>query len=96
MKKLFNKYSIKLLLLSIFLFSSLPYLAEAGGKSVRVNGYFKSNGTYVQPHYRSSPDKSVNNNWSTKGNFNPYTGKQGTKPTQNNFYKSNSSKIKFK
>ena len=43
-----------------------------------VNGYYKSNGTYVQPHYRSDPDSSVSNNWSTKGNVNPYTGKTGT------------------
>ena len=44
-----------------------------------VRGYTKSNGTYVAPHYRSSPDSSYNNNWSVKGNTNPYTGKSGTK-----------------
>ena len=44
-----------------------------------VNGYFKSNGTYVQPHYRSSPDSSYNNNWSVSPNVNPYTGKRGTR-----------------
>ena len=44
-----------------------------------VNGYTKSNGTYVQGHYRSSPDSTVNNNWSTRGNVNPYTGVQGTR-----------------
>lgn len=47
--------------------------------SVHVNGYYRSNGTYVAPHYRSSPDGNFNNNWSTKGNINPYTGKEGTK-----------------
>lgn len=51
---------------------------------VHVNGYTKKNGTYVAPHYRSHPDKSYNNNWSVKGNVNPYTGKAGTKnPTPN-------------
>jgi hypothetical protein len=30
-------------------------------------------------HRRTNPDKSKNNNWSTKGNTNPYTGKKGTK-----------------
>lgn len=44
-----------------------------------VNGYFKSNGTYVQPHYRSDADSSVSNNWSSKGNINPHTGAVGTK-----------------
>ena len=49
-----------------------------------VNGYFKSNGTYVQGHYRSSPDSSYNNNWSVSPNVNPYTGTKGTRqPTLN-------------
>lgn len=48
-------------------------LAFAGG--VHVNGYFRSNGTYVQPHYRSAPDGNPYNNWSFPGNVNPYTGK---------------------
>jgi len=46
---------------------------------VHVRGYTKKDGTYVAPHYRSHPDKSYNNNWSVKGNVNPYTGKAGTK-----------------
>ncbi len=49
---------------------------------VRVKGYYRKDGTYVQPHYRSDPDRTVNNNWSTQGNVNPYTGKPGTKPRQ--------------
>ncbi len=56
-----------------FLFS---ILADA---RVSVSGYYRKNGTYVAPHYRSSPDSSFYNNWSTKGNVNPYTGKEGTK-----------------
>jgi len=49
-------------------------------EDVYVEGYTKSNGTYVAPHYRSSPDSSINNNWSTKGNVNPYTGEEGYIP----------------
>ena len=45
---------------------------------VYVNGYAKRNGTYVQPHYRSSPDNTSTNNYSTYGNTNPYTGRAGT------------------
>lgn len=41
---------------------------------VKVSGYFRSNGTYVQPHYRSSPDGNPYNNYSYPGNYNPYTG----------------------
>jgi hypothetical protein len=52
--------------------------SRSGGSSTAVRGYTKKNGTYVQPHRRSAPDGSKTNNWSTKGNVNPYTGKQGT------------------
>lgn len=49
------------------------------GGSVYVRGYVRKDGTYVQPHYRSAPDGKFHNNWSTKGNVNPYTGKPGTR-----------------
>lgn len=42
-----------------------------------VNGYFKSDGTYVQGHYRSNSDGYGYNNYSAKGNVNPYTGQRG-------------------
>tara|TARA_Y100000590_G_scaffold240248_1_gene270153 strand:+ start:144 stop:440 length:297 start_codon:yes stop_codon:yes gene_type:complete len=50
-----------------------------------VNGYTKSNGTTVQGHYRSNSDGVFSNNWSTKGNTNPYTGSKGykTSPSYN-------------
>jgi len=43
-----------------------------------VNGYMRSDGTYVQGHYRSNPNGTLLDNYSTKGNYNPYTGKMGT------------------
>ena len=45
-----------------------------------VSGYTRSNGTYVQGHYRTLPNNTRNDNWSTIGNTNPYTGVAGTKP----------------
>ena len=54
-----------------------PALAEAG--RTRVRPYTKKNGTYVQPHVRTTPNTSRMDNWSSKGNSNPYTGKKGTK-----------------
>lgn len=47
--------------------------------STKVNGYFKKDGTYVPPHVRTTPNNSKVDNWSTKGNVNPYSGKKGTK-----------------
>jgi hypothetical protein len=49
--------------------------------AVRVRGYYRSNGTYVQPHYRSNPDGNFWNNWSTYPNINPYTGATGMSKT---------------
>ena len=46
--------------------------------STSVKGYTKKDGTYVAPSKRSTPDGTKSNNWSTKPNTNPYTGKQGT------------------
>ena len=44
-----------------------------------VNGYTKADGTYVAPHYQTNPNATRNDNWSTQGNVNPYTGQMGTK-----------------
>lgn len=68
------------LLMLIFLSLLIEvYARGSSGGSVHVNGYYRSNGTYVAPHYRSAPDGDFSNNWSTKGNINPYTGEEGTK-----------------
>lgn len=42
-------------------------------------GYYKpSTQKYVAGHYKTNSDYSTFNNYSTKGNTNPYTGKKGT------------------
>jgi opacity protein-like surface antigen len=56
----------------------LTVMASAAAAQVHVRGYTRRDGTYVQPHYRSSPDGNPSNNWSTRGNVNPYTGQYGT------------------
>ena len=43
----------------------------------RVRSYTTKNGTYVQSYYRSSPNSTRYDNYSTKGNYNPFTGKAG-------------------
>ena len=55
-----------------------------------VNGYTKSNGTYVQGHYRSDNDGNPSNNYSTYGNTNPYTGQEGTKHISPSYDSNNS------
>jgi hypothetical protein len=50
-----------------------------------VNGYYKKNGTYVQPYHRTSPDNNPYNNYSTQGNTNPYNGNRGTVNPNNQY-----------
>jgi len=51
-----------------------PAAAQA---SHSVHGYVKKGGTYVAPHHATNPDHTKRNNFSTKGNVNPYSGKPG-------------------
>ena len=67
----------KLFFLIAFLFVTTFSFAQ---QQVYVNGYTRSNGTYVQGHYRTAPDNTRNNNWTTVGNVNPHTGTSGTLP----------------
>lgn len=61
--------------------SKSAYGPGTGGASASagVRGHVTKKGVYVPPHRRTTPDKSINNNWSTKPNRNPYTGKEGSK-----------------
>jgi hypothetical protein len=77
-----KKWAISVILTLAF----LTALMEPAAAIVSVRGYYRSNGTYVAPHYRSDPDGNFNNNWSTKGNINPFTGKEGTKVTPPSSY----------
>lgn len=61
---------------------SLAVLAPTVQADKYVSGYTRSSGTYVAPHVRSSADSSYNNNWTVKGNTNPYTGQYGIKQPQ--------------
>jgi hypothetical protein len=64
---------MKKILIAIALLLSFNTFADT-----YVRGYTKQNGTYVEPHYRSSPNGTTLDNFSTKGNVNPYTGQAGT------------------
>ena len=60
-------------MLTIFVLASVAEGAQ------RTRGYMKKNGTYVMLHYKTRKDGTRLNNYSTKGNINPYTGKKGYK-----------------
>jgi hypothetical protein len=64
-------------LFSFLVFVAFSSTALAQGTNY-VGGHYRKDGTYVQPHYRTNPDSNVHNNWTTRGNVNPYTGQAGT------------------
>lgn len=69
----------KLFILSVLLVGVLLFSESAEARTTRIRGYFKpSTGSYVAPHYKTTPNRSKFDNFSTKGNYNPYTGKKGT------------------
>lgn len=70
---------MKLLILGTFFFSITAFA------DTWVNGYQKRDGSYVQGHYKSRSNNTRNDNYSTRGNRNPYTGSYGTKPRDNNY-----------
>lgn len=43
------------------------------------SGYTTQSGTYVQPYRATSPNNTQLDNYSTRGNINPYTGAAGTR-----------------
>ena len=64
---------MRVILMFVFVVMSSATVADQS-----VKGYFKKDGTYVPPHYRTDPDSRRDNNWSSRDNTNPYTGKRGT------------------
>jgi hypothetical protein len=59
--------------------SSYSHISSGGRSDHTVRGYTKANGAHVDSYHATNGDSTKNNNYSTKGNVNPYTGKTGTK-----------------
>jgi|TARA_Y100000294_G_C8266760_1_gene221118 hypothetical protein len=69
-----KKMYLKLILTTIaVLFLSI----SSAFADVWVNGYHKSNGTWVNGYWKTSPNYTYQDNYSTWGNTNPYTGEKG-------------------
>jgi hypothetical protein len=76
------------LLLTVLAVSSSAYAkghrssgAYGGGINYVSPHVRTSTGAYVAPHYRTGSNSVKFDNWSTKGNVNPMTGKKGSKPS---------------
>lgn len=55
------------------------YGTGSNSSNHRVDGYTRQNGTYVAPHYQTNPNNTQRDNYGSQGNFNPYTGRTGTR-----------------
>lgn len=69
---------------AIFLLCSSILCGQTNSKHVYVKPYTKKDGTYVPGYYRTAPNSSNTDNFSTKGNTNPYTGTPGWIDPDNN------------
>jgi len=67
---------------SIIITITIGMFASPCFGTTRVHGYTKKDGSYVAPHSRTSPNGAQRDNWSSKGNINPNTGKEGNREPQ--------------
>jgi hypothetical protein len=63
----------------IFAISAALFSASALADTY-VKPHVTKDGTYVEGHYRTAPNSTRLDNYSTEGNVNPYNGEEGTKP----------------
>jgi hypothetical protein len=76
---------LALIILTIIALMAAPMVSQArgssgsSGSSHSVSGYTTSRGTYVAPYHATDPNATQRDNYSAKGNLNPYTGAVGTK-----------------
>ncbi len=72
---------MKIFVITLLALCSLSVAALA---DQQVRSYTRSDGTHVQGYTRSSPNNTVRDNYSYRGNTNPYTGNTGTNSYRNN------------
>jgi hypothetical protein len=71
---------LKLFFFTLFFYNSYFFAQN----DVKVKSYRRNDGQLIDAHWRSNPDNTSKNNWSTIGNVNPYTGKKGDKSVNDN------------
>lgn len=59
--------------------SGSSYGTGSNSSSHTISPYVNSQGTYVQGSHATNPNSTQMDNYSTKGNVNPYTGAVGTR-----------------
>ena len=68
-----------LCILSLTFAQAYRWGAGSNFRSSYVRGYTRSDGSYTRGYYRTSPNRTQYDNYGTRGNYNPWTGRHGTK-----------------
>ena len=80
-----EKYKILLISFVIQAILGLNAFCQTNNSHTYVRPFFKKDGTFVEGYWRTSPNNTNRDNFSTKGNENPYNGKIGwIEPDNNN------------
>ncbi len=67
-----------LLLLAVCLTAFINEVkSQVNPSSTYVSGYKRADGTYVNGYYKTTPNTTNRDNYTTKPNVNPYTGTSG-------------------
>ena len=70
--------NMKKIILGIAIALTLLVTTSVEARVTKVKSYYKpSTGKYVSSYYKTTPNKTKIDNFSTKGNYNSYTGKKG-------------------
>jgi hypothetical protein len=65
-------------------YGSGNYGLGSNSESTQVGGYTRRDGTYVHPYQRTKANNTESDNYGTRGNYNPWNGKTGTKSWDDN------------
>jgi streptogramin lyase len=74
---MYGKIAMRNLIFWVFLASAFPLHAQQ-----YVEGYCKKNGVCVQGYFKTKPNGTAQDNYSSIGNLNPNTGHVSTKPLE--------------
>lgn len=77
---------MKTAMFTLALVAACTVQAQVNPNNNFVDGYYKSDGTYVPGHYRTNPNGTVYDNYSTYPNINPYTHEQGDRSAPSNMF----------
>jgi hypothetical protein len=75
LKKVISKSICFRLSLAAVVYFAAIFASTANAATELVHGHQKKNGKFVQSHTRSKANNTQRDNWSSKGNTNPRTGK---------------------